>query len=97
MLTTEDILKIAKLSRLEFNDVEIEKFKSDLNNIFTYIDELSEVDTTSVEPLTVINVNSPEYREDIIKPSLSQEESMRNSPSKAEGMLIVPKVVGGEN
>ncbi|MGL6065034.1 MAG: Asp-tRNA(Asn)/Glu-tRNA(Gln) amidotransferase subunit GatC [Fusobacteriaceae bacterium] len=96
-LSREEVLKIAKLSRLEFKDEEIERFQEDLNNIFVYIDELNEVDTSMVEPLTQISLEISDFREDLIKKSLTQEESMKNSPSQAEGMLIVPKVVGGEN
>lgn len=96
-LTREEVLKIAKLSRLEFKDEEIERFQNDLNNIFKYIDELNEVDTSMVEPLTQISLEINAFREDFIKESLTQEEAMKNSPSQAEGMLVVPKVVGGEN
>ncbi|MBP6063591.1 MAG: Asp-tRNA(Asn)/Glu-tRNA(Gln) amidotransferase subunit GatC [Fusobacteriaceae bacterium] len=96
-LTKEEVLKIAKLSRLEFMDEEIVKFQEDLNNIFNYIDELNEVDTQSVEPLVQVNHMMNNFREDLVKPSLTQEEAMLNSPSKVDGMLIVPKVVGGEN
>lgn len=96
-LTREEVLKIAKLSRLEFMDEEIAKFQEDLNNIFSYIDELNEVDTKSVEPLVQVNHMMNNFREDLVKPSLTQEEAMLNSPSKVDGMLIVPKVVGGEN
>ncbi|MBP9510128.1 MAG: Asp-tRNA(Asn)/Glu-tRNA(Gln) amidotransferase subunit GatC [Fusobacteriaceae bacterium] len=96
-LTKEEVLKIAKLSRLEFMDEEIVKFQEDLNNIFNYIDELNEVDTQSVEPLVQVNHMMNNFREDLVRPSLTQEEAMLNSPSKVDGMLIVPKVVGGEN
>ncbi|MGL5123389.1 MAG: Asp-tRNA(Asn)/Glu-tRNA(Gln) amidotransferase subunit GatC [Fusobacteriaceae bacterium] len=96
-LSREEVLKIAKLSRLEFKDEEIERFQEDLNNIFVYIDELNQVDTSMVEPLTQITLETSDFREDFIKKSLTQEESMKNSPNQAEGMLIVPKVVGGED
>ena len=96
-LTKEEVLKIAKLSRLEFMDEEIVKFQEDLNNIFNYIGELNEVDTQSVEPLVQVNHMMNNFREDLVRPSLTQEEAMLTSPSKVDGMLIDPKVVGGEN
>ena len=50
MLTKEDVLKIAKLSKLKFNESEIEKFKEDLNKIFDYMEELNKLDNSQVEP-----------------------------------------------
>lgn len=96
-LTREEVLHVAKLSRLEFTEEEIAKFQVDLNNILTYVDELSQVDTENVEPLVQVNHLTNNFREDKVRPSLTQEESMLNSPSKEAGMLVVPKVVGGDN
>lgn len=96
-LTREEVLHVAKLSRLEFTEEEIAKFQVDLNNILTYVDELSQVDTGNVEPLVHVNHLTNNFREDKVRPSLTQEESMLNSPSKEDGMLVVPKVVGGDN
>ncbi|MGL5050013.1 MAG: Asp-tRNA(Asn)/Glu-tRNA(Gln) amidotransferase subunit GatC [Fusobacteriaceae bacterium] len=95
-LTREEVLKVAKLSRLELKESEIENFQMDLNNIFKYIDELNEVDTENVAPLTQINREITEFRKDIIKASLTVEEAMKNSPEMAENMLVVPKVMGEE-
>lgn len=95
-LTKEDVLKIAKLSRIECNSEEIDEMQKELNDIFKHIDELNEVNTENIKPLIQINSEVLELREDEIKPSLSQEEAMRNSPETLEGLLIVPKVVGGE-
>ncbi|MGL4403199.1 MAG: Asp-tRNA(Asn)/Glu-tRNA(Gln) amidotransferase subunit GatC [Fusobacteriaceae bacterium] len=96
-LTREEVLNVAKLSRLEFGDEEIAKFQVDLNNILKYVDELSEVDTDGVEPMVQANHLGNNFREDEVKASLSQEEAMKNSPVRIDGMLVVPKVVGGEN
>ncbi len=95
-LSREEVLKIAKLSRLEFKEEEIENYRTSLNTILKYVDELAEVNTDNVEPLTQINSQVTALRDDVVKTSLSQEESMKNSPAKVDGMLIVPKVVGGE-
>ena len=54
-LTREEVLKIAKLSKLSFEEKEIEKFQIELNDILGYIDMLNEVDTSKVEPLVYIN------------------------------------------
>ncbi|MGL5965546.1 MAG: Asp-tRNA(Asn)/Glu-tRNA(Gln) amidotransferase subunit GatC [Fusobacteriaceae bacterium] len=96
-LTREEVLNVAKLSRLEFEEEEIAKFQIDLNNILKYVDELSEVDTDGVKPMVQANHLGNNFREDVVKSSLTQEKSMENSPLKTDGMLVVPKMLGGDN
>ena len=69
-LTKEEVLKIAKLSKLSFEDKEIEKFQVELNDILKYIDMLNEVDTSKVKPLVYINEAVNNFREKEEKPSL---------------------------
>ena len=54
-LTREEVLNVAKLARLEFNEEEIIRFQADLNNILEYIDVLGEINTDEVEPLVQIH------------------------------------------
>lgn len=93
-LTRDDILNLAKLSRLRFNENEIEGFQSDLNSIMDYIDVLNEVDTEDVEPLVHINNNDIDLREDKIEKSLTSKEAMVNAPQSEDGALVVPKMIG---
>ena len=69
-LTREEVLKIAKLSKLSFEEKEIEKFQIELNDILGYIDMLNEVDTSKVEPLVYINDVVNNFREKEEKTSL---------------------------
>ena len=93
-LTKEEVLNVAKLARLEFNEEEIVRFQADLNNILDYIDVLGEINTDDVQPLVQVHENGVKLREDIIKESLTSEEAMKNAPASEDGSLIVPKVVG---
>ncbi|MGL4652389.1 MAG: Asp-tRNA(Asn)/Glu-tRNA(Gln) amidotransferase subunit GatC [Cetobacterium sp.] len=93
-LTREEVLNVAKLARLEFNEEEIVRFQADLNNILDYIDVLGEINTDDVQPLVQVHENGVKLREDIIKESLTSEEAMKNAPASEDGSLIVPKVVG---
>lgn len=93
-LSREEVLNVAKLSRLEFRNDEIEKFQNELNDILKYIDILSEVDTDNVEALVQVNDGVNNLREDEIRKSLSQKEAVLNAPSAEDGAIIVPKVVG---
>ena len=93
-LTKEEVLKIAKLSKLSFEDKEIEKFQVELNDILKYIDMLDEVDTSKVEPLVYINESVNNFREKEEKTSLEIEKVLFNAPESAENAIVVPKVVG---
>ena len=93
-LTKEEVLKIAKLSKLSFEDKEIEKFQVELNDILKYIDMLNEVDTSKVQPLVYINETVNNFREKEEKPSLEIKKVLLNAPENAENAIVVPKVIG---
>ncbi len=94
MLSKEDVLKIAALSKLEFSESEIEKFRVDLNKIFEHMEELNRVDTTDVEPLFNVLDLKDKLREDRARDAGIKKEILENSPNKDEEFIIVPKVVG---
>ncbi len=93
-LTREQVEKIATLSRLKFKEEEVEKFRTQLNNILAYVDKLAEVDTDNVEPVFHAFESKNVFREDVVKPSLSNELAVKNAPNAEDGAFIVPKVVG---
>ena len=93
-LTREEVLKIAKLSKLSFEEKEIEKFQIELNDILGYIDMLNEVDTSKVEPLVYINDVVNNFREKEEKTSLEITKVLLNAPENAENAIVVPKVIG---
>lgn len=93
-LTREEVLKIAKLSKLEFKEEEIEKFQIELNDILKYIDILDEVDTQNIEPLMYVNHDVNNFREKEHLESLALEKVLLNAPECAESAIVVPKVVG---
>ncbi len=93
MITTDVVKHIAKLSRLEFSDSEIENFKDDLGNIVEYVNEIQKIDTTSVEDVLNCVDAKTELRKDQIKKSFTQEEALKNAPSKKAGAFYVPLVI----
>ena len=93
-LTKEEVLKIAKLSKLSFEEKEIERFQIELNDMLKYIDMLNEVDTSKVQPLVYINEAVNNFREKEEKPSLEIKKVLLNAPESAENAIVVPKVIG---
>ena len=94
MLSKKDVLKIAKLSKLEFSENEIEKFRTDLNKIFDHMEELNSVDTSEVEPLFNVLDLKDVLRKDIVRDSGIKKDILKNSPNSDDEFIIVPKVVG---
>lgn len=93
-LSKEDVMKIAILSKLKFNDDEIENFRNDLSEILNYMNELNELDTSGVNPLFNVLDLEDVTREDKIAESLKKEEILKNAPDKDENFIIVPKIIG---
>ena len=87
------INKIARLSRIKLNDKESEDYINDLNSILDWVEQLNEVDTENVEPLSNISSSILPKREDVSKDTNSSEEILENAPDKLEGFFAVPKVV----
>ena len=89
----EDVLHIAMLARLKFNDEEIKYFASQLSCIIDYIDQLKEVKTSGVEPTSHVFSIQNVFREDNVKPSLDKEAVLKNAPAKKEGLFKVPRII----
>jgi aspartyl-tRNA(Asn)/glutamyl-tRNA(Gln) amidotransferase subunit C len=88
-----DVKYVAHLARLALSPAEEQMIGAQLGDILHYIEKLKEVDVTGVEPTAhafpMVNVT----RVDEIQPSLTNEEALRNAPSTANGLFLVPKIV----
>jgi aspartyl-tRNA(Asn)/glutamyl-tRNA(Gln) amidotransferase subunit C len=93
-VTVNDVEHVAALARLRFSAAEKEKLVAELNTILTYVDQLAELDTATVEPLDHVNDTVNVFREDEIRPCLDREEAMRNAPARTGKFFRVPKVLG---
>lgn len=89
----EDVLHIAKLSRLEFNEKEQETFLSQFNNILGQVDLIAGINTDGVEPTAHVVQKQNVLREDIAKPSMENEKLLQNAPEKEDSAYLVPQVV----
>ena len=86
------VKKIANLSKINIDEVQEETLKDELNNILNWVDELKKVDTDGVEPMLSVFNENMKFREDIPKPTKS-EEVLSNAPEHKEGFFVVPKVI----
>ena len=92
-LDKEKIKHVAKLARISVNDAIVDSLAKDLNSIFKFIEQLNELDTNKVEPLTSILNQSLRSRKDEINDGKIREKVLKNSPKDSEEFFVVPKVV----
>ena len=87
------VKKISKLSRIASNDEFETSMIKDLNTILKFVDQLNEVDTKDIEPLSSVVEQKLFQREDVVKKINEKEEILKNSPHKNENYFVVPKVI----
>lgn len=92
-ITKEQINHVAKLSRLEFNDDEIDKFTEQMGDIINMADQLATVDTEGVPETVQVVDRDTVFREDKPEHWQSREELMKNVPEKADGFIKVPVII----
>ncbi len=86
-LTKEEVKHIAKLSRIELSDEELEKYSEQLSSILGYIDKLNEVDTTGVEVTAQVTGLRNVLRKDEVRKSLTQEEAISTAKKTERGYV----------
>jgi aspartyl-tRNA(Asn)/glutamyl-tRNA(Gln) amidotransferase subunit C len=84
---------VARLSRVDLSEAEIELFSSQLSDILAYIAKLNELDTTGVAPLAQAVEVPNAFRDDAPRPSLSPSEALANAPERVGDFYKVPAVL----
>lgn len=92
-ISTEEVKKVALLSRLAFDEAEIEEMQSSMSSILSYMDELGQYDTADVEPTVHAVEQYNVMREDVPRASFTNEEALANAPDKEDGYFKVPKIM----
>jgi len=92
-----DIEKIAQLAHLEITREELKVFAPQIAEIVTYVEQLSAIDTSNIEPalggLTPEGEKTDSAREDMIVQSLGQKVALAEAPDAAAGHFRVPKIL----
>jgi aspartyl-tRNA(Asn)/glutamyl-tRNA(Gln) amidotransferase subunit C len=92
-VSSEQVRHIAKLARIGMSDAEIEALVPELNNILGWVEQLGEVNTNGVEPLTAVIDQKLRLREDRITDGDIRDEVLANAPEAQHGFFAVPKVI----
>lgn len=89
----DTVRRIAHLARIAVADDEIERLQGELNAILAFVEQLSEVNVASVDPMTSIIPMQIKKREDKVTDGNIAEEIVRNAPATDDHFFVVPKVV----
>jgi aspartyl-tRNA(Asn)/glutamyl-tRNA(Gln) amidotransferase subunit C len=92
-VSTEQVRHIAKLARIAMSDAEIARLAPELNNILGWVEQLAEVDTDGVEPLTAVIDQKLRLRDDVVTEGDIRDEVLANAPQAQHGFFAVPKVI----
>jgi len=93
VISTEEVKKIAKLSRLKITDEQAVKFSEQLNSILEYAAKINELNTDNIEPTSHSVKLSNVLREDIVTPSFDRNVIIANAPLAENGFYRVPKII----
>lgn len=90
--------KIASLARIKMGDDELDTMVPELNNILDWVEQLGEVDTSGVEPMTAVIPNTLRLRDDVVDADPltaggRREDVLANAPAAEHGFFGVPKVI----
>lgn len=95
---TATVRKIASLARIAMSDAEAEAMVPELNNILGWVEQLGEVDTSGVAPMTAVIANTLRLRDDVVNADPLtggdiRDQVLANAPAPEHGFFGVPKVI----
>ena len=97
-VTREEVARIASLARIRMGDGELDRMVPELNNILGWVEQLGEVDTDGVEPMTAVIPNTLRLRDDVVDADPKtggnrRDDVLANAPVAEHGFFGVPKVI----
>jgi aspartyl-tRNA(Asn)/glutamyl-tRNA(Gln) amidotransferase subunit C len=92
-LDTYTVRRIAKLARIHVDEGELAPLADELNNILGWVEQLDEVDTEGVEPMTSVVEMVQRLRVDAVTDGHVQDKVLANAPEATDGFFVVPKVI----
>lgn len=84
---------IATLARLEVADDELDHLAGELSHILDFVEQLAEVNTDGVAPMTSVAHMELPRRADAVTDGDCQDKVLGNAPEQRDGFFLVPKVV----
>ena len=92
-VNADTVRHVATLARIAMSDAEIAELVPELNPILGWVDQLAEVDTEGVEPLTAVIDLKLRLRDDVVTDGDVRDKVLANAPDAQHGFFAVPKVI----
>ncbi|MDQ2700180.1 MAG: Asp-tRNA(Asn)/Glu-tRNA(Gln) amidotransferase subunit GatC [Actinomycetota bacterium] len=90
MIEREQVLHVAKLSRLKLDESEVSQLEGELSSILEHVDRLAEIDIDGVEPTSHVVPLENVLRDDVPRPSLDRDVALSQAPDPLDGAFRVP-------
>ena len=92
-LDKEAVAHIAALARIRLGEAELEPLAAELSHILTWVEQLAEIDTADIPPMTGVAAFRLPMRDDVVTDGDRRDGILGNAPQTARGFFAVPKVV----
>ena len=92
-ISKEEVIRVAELSKLSFEEKDLDLFTTQMGRIIDMVEELENVDTTGVPFTSNVVSEINVLREDIVIPGESREELLKNVPETKDGFIKVPAIM----
>ena len=95
-ITEKEVRYIAGLANLNLSDDDVTKYVGDMEKILGYVEKLSELDTSDVEPMTQVLFDADEtgtLRDDTLGESYTQQKALQSAPVAGAGHFKIPLVI----
>jgi aspartyl-tRNA(Asn)/glutamyl-tRNA(Gln) amidotransferase subunit C len=92
MISREEVEHVARLARLRFSEDELGRLQPELSRIIDYVERLSELDLSGLEPTSHAVPLKNVFRADEPVEGLSHDEAVGNGPEVDRGQFVVPRI-----
>jgi aspartyl-tRNA(Asn)/glutamyl-tRNA(Gln) amidotransferase subunit C len=95
-ITEPEVRRVAELANLALTEEEIVRMTHDMDGILVYMDQLRELDTSNVEPMSQVLYDAEEtatLRPDVERKPLGNADALANAPVSGQGYFKVPRVI----
>ncbi|MEV4638675.1 Asp-tRNA(Asn)/Glu-tRNA(Gln) amidotransferase subunit GatC [Actinoplanes sp. NPDC049548] len=95
-ISREEVAHLARLSRLAVTEEELDRFAGQLDVILQSVARIGDVAAEDIPPTSHSVPLTNVYRDDVVQPSLTQDEALSGAPDAAEGRFRVPRILDEE-
>ena len=92
-ISLDEVRHVAKLARLELSESELMSFQSQLNSLLGHFQDIQHLDVTGLPPKPHAVALQNVLRDDVSRPGLARDASLKNSANTKSGLFIVPTII----